>query len=164
MLADQIKFCPRCGTKLTLADRAGRERPVCPLCDWVFFPDPKVAVAAVICREAQVLLTRRVNKPQQGLWTFPGGFVDAGEDPPQAAQRECLEETGLRVEISGLVDIFSGQEHARGAHILIVYRGEILGGDLHPGDDADRADFFPLAALPPLAFQTTQKIVEHILE
>jgi ADP-ribose pyrophosphatase YjhB (NUDIX family) len=162
MLEDQIKFCPRCGTKLIFANRAGRDRPVCSSCDWVFFPDPKVAVVAVIIRDGKVLLTRRVNTPRQGLWTFPGGFVDAGEDPARAAERECFEETGLRVKVSGLVDVLSGQEHPRGAHILIVYFGEILGGAVHPGDDADRAEFFLLDELPPLAFNSTQEIVDRI--
>ena len=140
MLVDQVQFCPLCGNKVKISFRAGRNRPVCPSCGWVFFPDPKVAVVAVIMRGGRVLLTRRVNTPQQGLWTFPGGFVDAGEDPAHAAERECLEETGLRVKVSGLVDVLSGQEHPRGAHILIVYHGEILAGILIPGDDADRAD------------------------
>ena len=97
MGSDQINFCPLCGNNIIITYRAGRNRPVCPLCDWVFFPDPKVAVVAVIIRNEKVLLTRRVNMPQQGLWTFPGGFVDAGEDPEVAAERECFEETGLRV-------------------------------------------------------------------
>lgn len=162
MLADQIVFCPRCGTKLEIKFRAGRERPVCPSCDWVFFPDPKVAVVSVIFRDGQVLLTRRVNTPRQGLWTFPGGFVDAGEDPARAAERECLEETGLTVQITELIDVLSGQEHPRGSNILIIYRGEILSGTLNPGDDVDRAAFFDIDELPPLAFHSTQEIINQI--
>jgi len=162
MLEDKVKFCPYCGTKLIFAARAGRNRPVCPSCNWVFFPDPKVAVVAVIICDGKVLLTRRVNTPQQGLWTFPGGFVDAGEDPVRAMERECLEETGLKVKVSGLVDVLFGQEHPRGAHILIVYLGEILAGTPHPSDDADRVGFFYLDQLPPLAFRSTQEIIDRI--
>jgi len=161
METNQVQFCPLCGTKLIFSIRAGRNRPVCPSCGWVFFPDPKVAVVAVIIKDGKVLLTRRVNTPQQGLWTFPGGFVDAGEDPAQAAQRECFEETGLRVKVTGLVDVLSGQEHPRGAHILIVYQGEILSGTINPGDDADLAEFFPLDQLPHLAFRSTQEIIDR---
>ena len=163
MLEEQVKFCPRCGTEVKFVARAGRNRPVCPFCDWVFFPDPKVAVVTVIMRDGRVLLTRRVNTPRQGLWTFPGGFVDAGEDPAKAAERECLEETGLKIKVSDLIDVLSGQEHSRGAHILIVYCGEVLSGIVRPGDDADRADFFSLDELPPLAFQSTHEIIKKIL-
>jgi 8-oxo-dGTP diphosphatase len=161
MLADQIKFCPRCGTQLTFGLRAGRKRPLCPACDWVFFPDPKVAVVTLIERDGEVLLVRRVNTPQQGYWTLPGGFVDAGEDPARAAERECLEETGLTIRVTALIDLLSGQEHPRGAHILIVYRAEILSGTIHPGDDADRVGYFDLSDLPPLAFQSTQQILNR---
>jgi len=162
MRSDKVKYCPICGSKLIIANRAGRDRPVCPSCDWVFFPDPKVAVVVVIVRNGKILLTRRVNTPQQGMWTFPGGFVDAGEDPESAAERECLEETGLVVKVSGLVDVLSGQEHPRGADILIVYDGEICNGEIQPGDDADLADFFCMDKLPPLAFQSTQQIIDRI--
>jgi 8-oxo-dGTP diphosphatase len=161
-MSDQVKFCLQCGTKLVTKFRAGRDRPACPSCRWTYFPDPKVAVVAVIFHDERILLTRRVNTPGQGQWTFPGGFVDAGEDPARATERECLEETGLAIQITNLIDVLSGQEHPRGSHILIVYRGEILSGELNPGDDADRAEFFQLDQLPPLAFKSTQKIINKI--
>jgi ADP-ribose pyrophosphatase YjhB (NUDIX family) len=132
---------------------------VCPRCDWTYFADPKVAVAALVERDGQVLLARRVGDPQRGLWTLPAGFVDAGEDPAVAAQRECLEETGLEVRITGLLDVISGQEHPRGAHIFIVYRAEIISGELRAADDVDRVGFFAYDDLPPLAFETTKRIL-----
>ncbi|MBN2549113.1 MAG: NUDIX hydrolase [Anaerolineales bacterium] len=158
-LEHEINFCPRCGSKLTQAERFGRLRPVCPACEWVYFADPKVAAAALIEQEGRVLLVRRANDPQRGLWTLPAGFVDAGEDPRAAVERECLEEAGLRVRVTALQDVLFGQEHERGAHILIVYRAEITSGDLRPGDDVDRVAFFPLDDLPPLAFSTTYRIL-----
>jgi 8-oxo-dGTP diphosphatase len=162
MQAERINFCPQCGTKLMRALRAGQERPVCPLCDWAFFPDPKVAVVALVLNESKILLARRANPPQQGLWTLPGGFVDAGEDPARAAERECLEETGLTVQTTRLWDLIPGQEHPRGAHFLIVYQAEILSGTMLPGDDVDRVGFFDLQNLPALAFQSTQKILNRL--
>jgi ADP-ribose pyrophosphatase YjhB (NUDIX family) len=160
MLADEIRFCPRCGTQLKLQFRMGRERPVCPQCDWVFFPDPKVAAALLVSCGDGLLLVRRGNVPQQGLWTFPGGFVDAGEHPASAAARECQEETGLQVKVTRLLAVLSGQEHPRGAHILIGYQGEVVGGNLRPGDDADRAGFFPPDNLPELAFDSTRQLID----
>ena len=161
-ILDEIRFCPRCGSLLAREERFGRLRPVCPACNWIYFADPKVAAAALILRDNQVLLVRRANDPQRGLWTLPAGFVDAGEDPAEAVVRECLEETGLHVHVSGLFDIISGQEHPRGAHILIVYRVEILAGVLKAGDDVDSARFFAVHELPPLAFSTTSKILQKI--
>lgn len=158
-LFEEVNYCLRCGSPLLQAERFGRERPVCPACGWIYFADPKVAAAALIQQTEKILLVRRANDPQRGLWTLPAGFVDAGEDPAEAVRRECLEETGLETRITGLFDLIYGQEHSRGAHILIVYRAEIIAGTLQPGDDVDDARFFSPQDLPPLAFQTTQKIL-----
>ena len=162
MLEADVHFCPRCGTALTTARRAGRERPVCPACGWVFFPDPKVAVVSLVMQGGRVLLGRRVNTPYRGMWSLPGGFVDAGEHPARAAEREVLEETGLTVRATELLDVIGGQEHTRGAHILIAYRAEIISGELSPADDVDQAAFFALDDLPPLAFHSTQKILSDL--
>ncbi len=130
-------------------------------CGGIYFADPKVAVAVFIQEQGKILLTRRINNPFSGCWSLPAGFMNANEDPQEAAIRECREETGLIVGIKSLLGIFSGREHPRGADLLIVYGGEILGGDLNAGDDADHAAFFSLKELPPLAFKTTAKIIEQ---
>ena len=161
MNADEVKFCPCCGTPVVQANRFGRQRPVCPQCEWIYFADPKVAVAVLILQQGKILLVQRSNEPFRGYWTLPAGFVDAGEDPAEAAVRECFEETGLDVKITALLDLVAGQEHARGAHILIIYRGEILAGEVKPGDDADQVGFFVLEELPPLAFASTRLILDR---
>lgn len=155
----EVKYCQRCGTPMTWQERFGRLRPVCPQCDWTYFPDPKVAVAALVEQDGQVLLVRRANDPERGKWTLPAGFVDAGEDPARAAERECLEETGLLVRVGKLLDVLYGQEHPRGAHIVIFYQAEIVSGSPHPGDDVDGVEFFSRDNLPPLAFKTTRKVL-----
>jgi ADP-ribose pyrophosphatase YjhB (NUDIX family) len=162
MNLDEVKFCAHCGSPVQPAMHFGRLRPACPACGWIHFSDPKVAVVVLIMQQDNVLLARRVNDPFRGSWTLPGGFVDAGEDPRRAAERECAEETGLKVRVTQLIDVISGQEHPRGAHILIVYRGELLSGELLAGDDADGVEFFSLDSLPPLAFQSTAQILELI--
>lgn len=134
----------------------GAERPECPACGWIYFEDPKVAAAVLVEQAGRVLLTRRVNEPHRGEWSLPAGFINAHEDPQRAAERECLEETGLLVRVTELLQLIPGQEHERGADILILYRAEILGGELLAGDDADEVGFFSREALPPLAFRATR--------
>ena len=162
MIADEVNYCPRCSAKLVEAQQFGKPRPTCPQCDWIFFHDPKVAAAVLIERDGRILLVRRAVNPQKGLWTLPAGFIDAGEDPGKAAERECLEETGLYVQVTALLDVLPNHEHHRGANIIIFYRAEIVNGDLVPGDDVDRADFFPKNNLPPLAFTTTKQIIDKL--
>lgn len=156
---DEIKYCPRCGTPVAREERFGRERPVCPQCGWIHFADPKVAAAVLVQKDGRVLLVRRVNEPFRGLWTLPAGFVNAGEDPAEAAARECLEETGLTVRVMHVIDIIAGREHPRGADFVIVYDAAVLEGRLSAGDDADEARWFAMDELPALAFRATQLIL-----
>lgn len=158
-LSFPVRFCPSCGTALIQRPLFGKERSTCPSCGWIYFEDPKVAAAVLVEKDEHVLLVQRVNEPGAGLWTLPAGFIDAHEDPASAAERECLEETGLTVKVTRLLGIIAGREHPAGADMVIAYRAEICGGQLQAGDDARAAAFFPRHALPPLAFHATRVIL-----
>lgn len=157
-----VKFCPRCGTKVNYEEKFGEMRPVCPECNFIYFQDPKVAAAVLVEEGSRVLLVRRVNEPHRGLWTLPAGFVNGGEDPAEAAARECLEETSLTVRVTRVYDVISGREHERGADFIIVYCAEIISGVMAPADDADAVEWFERDHLPPLAFKATQKVLQTI--
>jgi ADP-ribose pyrophosphatase YjhB (NUDIX family) len=159
-----VRFCPACGQPVELRQAFGRVRPVCPSCGRIHFDDPKVAAGVLVVQDAQILLVRRAIEPQQGRWSLPAGFVDAGEDPRQAAARECREETGLEVETTDVLDVFSGREHAQGADIVLVFAAIVVGGSLSPGDDADAVAFFAPDELPELAFQATRRSIERWLD
>ena len=135
-------------------------REVCPQCGWIHFVDPKVAAGVLVIADGRVLLVRRVNEPYRGLWTLPAGFVNGGEDPAEAAARECLEETGLSVRVMRMFDIVAGREHPRGADFVIVYQAEVIGGEMQADDDADAVEWFDKNNLPPLAFLATQKVLQ----
>ncbi len=156
-------FCLRCGHPLELRQTQGALRPVCTQCGRVHFIDPKVAVGLVITRADQLLLIQRRNDPERGKWSVPAGFVDAGEDPARAAEREALEETGLQTAVTGLLDVYAKVQSTEGADILIVYTARVVGGQLQPGDDAAQADYFSPTNLPELAFTSTEKIVARWL-
>ncbi len=158
----EVNYCPRCGTAVTLAERFGRQRAVCPSCGWIHFADPKVAAAILLEENGRVLLVRRVNEPYRGMWTLPAGFVDSDEDPARAAERECLEETGLTVRATGVLDVIAGREHPRGADFVIVYRGEVISGNLQAADDADQVAWFDPAELPSLAFRATETVLRNM--
>jgi ADP-ribose pyrophosphatase YjhB (NUDIX family) len=163
MINSVPKYCPNCGNNLIVRIHSGRRRPACPLCDWVFFPDPKVAVAVLIKKNDQVLLVQRKYDPKKGHWSLPSGFVDAGEDPKQTAIRETREETGLEITEIRLLDVVFSQEHPRGASIIIVYLADVENGVLNAGDDAVQAAYFKLNSLPPLAFTSAKQILLSFL-
>jgi ADP-ribose pyrophosphatase YjhB (NUDIX family) len=156
----RLAYCMSCGGRLEWRAAFGRRRPVCTECGRVHFQDPKVAAAAFVVQESKLLLVRRVNAPELGKWSLPAGYVDGDEDPKKAAEREVLEETGLDIETTSLLDVVHQAVEGEGASIVIVYRGELKGGKLQAGDDVDASGFFALNELPPLAFQSTLRMVD----
>lgn len=157
-----VQYCPSCGRPVVRKFSHGRERPVCEHCGRIHFEEPKVAAGVLIQHEGRVLLVRRIMEPKRGMWSLPAGFVDADEDPAEAAVREVREETGLEVVIEGLVDVFHGKEHPNGASIVIIYRGKVLSGEMLAGDDVDGVAYFDPDRLPPIAFDATAKALKHL--
>jgi 8-oxo-dGTP diphosphatase len=151
----ELNYCPQCGHALVDKETFGRVRRFCPACNRVIFRDHKVAAGVLVEQEGKVLLVRRRMGPRQGAWSFPAGFVEFDEQPAAAAVRECYEETGLEVEISGLHAVV-GPEEVGMASVVIVYRARVVGGELAPGDDVDRTSFFGPDELPLLAFRATR--------
>jgi len=128
----------------------------------VAHPDPKVAVAAVVTEAGRLLLVQRRHAPGVGRWVLPGGFLDAGEEPRDVAQREVAEETGLTIAVETLLDVLRNPARDGGASLLILYAGRVLGGTLGAADDAAAAGFFRLDELPPLAFRSTERAVAKL--
>jgi 8-oxo-dGTP diphosphatase len=160
-----LNFCVRCGHPLEWREKFGAMRPVCTQCGRVHFIDPKVAVGLLVTDDqGRLLLIQRANDPEGGKWSIPAGFLDAGEDPARAAEREGLEETGLRFTVTGLFDVYPKGQPTEGADLLIVYTAVVTGGALQPGDDAAQAAYFEPDDLPALAFLSTQKLVARWVE
>lgn len=95
----------------------------------------RVAAYGLVVDDGRILLCRLSEQVMGnvGHWTLPGGGIDFGEDPRNAAVREVFEETGLRVAVDELVAVdsalFSLSDHEHHA-LRIIYRVRVLGGDL----------------------------------
>ena len=151
------KYCQRCGHALEQRDFEGKPRPTCPSCGLIVFLDPKVAVVVLVSDGDRLLFVQRGAEPQIGKWCFPGGYVDRGEEVTAAARREVKEETGLEVEITSLIGVYSLPSNPV---IVIAYSGKVAGGRLVAGTDAEDAGWFEVGALPELAFPHNVKIIE----
>jgi 8-oxo-dGTP diphosphatase len=136
------------------------------------YPHPAVTVDIVCLRlegsARQVLLIRRKNKPFQGSWALPGGFVDIDEDLEPAARRELREETGLRVRTLRQVYAFGkpGRD-PRERTISIAFLARIghnkNSKNIRAADDAEDVKWFNVRGLPALAFDHRQ-IIRQALE
>jgi 8-oxo-dGTP diphosphatase len=152
------RFCPMCGSALEQREAADRIRPVCPACGFIYYLNPIVAAGTLVEVDGRVALVRRGVDPGRDLWGLPAGYVEADETAEEAAVRETLEETHLRVEIEGLLDAYSyGREQDRG--VLVVYAAQLIGGTLEAGDDAVAAGWFAPDELPEVAFRTHREVL-----
>jgi 8-oxo-dGTP diphosphatase len=137
---------------------------VCPECgkEIIVYKNPVPTVDILIAQPGKgVVLVERRFEPLG--WALPGGFVEYGESAETAARREALEETGLEVTLRALLGVYSDPERDKRLHtistvfIAVTDKPEALKG----GDDAARAVFFPLDALPEnLAFDHTKMLAD----
>ena len=155
MLEDD-KYCPRCASPLEVRQVQGKDRPACTCCGRVVYHDPKVTAVTVVEHDGRVLMVKRGLEPGIGLWSLPGGYVDRGEPVEAAAKREVLEETGLDVDVTGLVGVFSQEGQPV---ILVAYDSRISGGCTAAGPEVLEVGFFPPEDLPPLAFSRDREIL-----
>ena len=125
-----------------------------------------LATGAVIFRGREVLLIQRGRAPFLGHWSIPGGKVDFGEKITDALHREILEETGIRMEILGLIDAFEAlpQKDGEKHYVMIDYACRYLSGDVVAGDDAMDAGFFSIPeAMSRLAWDKTRLAIQRAL-
>ena len=160
-----FRFCPVCGGALEsrLLKEGDPTRLVCVACGYVFYLDPKLAVGTVIQDEhGRIALVRRAIEPGYGKWVFPGGAIEPGETPEQAAVREAREETGLEVRLDGLINIYS---YSGRTPVIVVYAATMIGGCLGCDDEGLEAKFFEPDAIPwdELAFRSTLEALKEFL-
>lgn len=133
-----------------------RPRRCCSRCGHVHFVEPRVGVGALVVSGGRILLVRRGMPPERGKWAVPAGYLDHGVDPREQVRAEVQEETGLTVDVGRLLEVFYSPPEQAGAGLFLLYRAELVGGELMAGDDAEEAAFFALDALPAVAFESTR--------
>jgi ADP-ribose pyrophosphatase YjhB (NUDIX family) len=157
-------FCVNCGTALVTRVIEGREVEACPRDNFVLWHDPKVSTAVVVEADGGIVLGRRAIEPGYGLWCLPGGFVNDDEDPATAAARECMEEIGVPVELTGLIGVYHIPKTDAPSMVGIAYLGRLLDG-VRPlaGAEMLEVGVFPRDGLPELAFPSHRTVLAEYL-
>lgn len=129
------------------------------------FDHPIAAILAVVIRDREVLLVRRANPPDAGLWGFPGGKIEKGERLQDAALRELREETGVSARALGMFNAVDALEcdglgNLQRHFILIAVLCKWTNGEPVAGDDAVEARWVDLEALGNSGFDLSRDVAE----
>jgi ADP-ribose pyrophosphatase YjhB (NUDIX family) len=127
---------------------------------------PFVGVGVVVLRDDSVLLIRRGKPPKAGEWSLPGGSQDVGETVRETAAREVREETGVEIGTPRLIDVLDAiipdaEGEVRFHYTLVDFVAEWASGDPAAADDAEHAEWLPLAKLDEIElWEKTREIIE----
>ncbi|MFE3071992.1 NUDIX hydrolase [Streptomyces sp. NPDC059247] len=134
-------------------------------------PHSMVVAASAVVTDARgrILLQHRRDN---GLWALPGGGMDMGESLPGAAVREVREETGLEVEITGLVGTYTDPRHIIAysdgevrRQFNVCFRARVVGGSPAVSDESTEVRFVDPDDLADLPMHHTQRLrLAHFLE
>jgi len=159
------RFCYRCGAAVETRYVDERYRKVCPECAAVHYLNPlPVASALVLNADRHVLLVKRKNDPYKGMWCLPIGFAELNESIVDAAMRELEEETSIHGRVIRLLGAESFNSEVYGDLLVVTFEVEKTFGCEQPGDDAEAVAYFPIGALPELAFAPNESAVRAALE
>lgn len=132
------------------------------------YATPKVDVRGGVFEQDKVLLVRERS---DGRWTLPGGWVDVGDAPSFAVEREIREESGYLAKAVKLAALFdrNNPKHGHPPGILHIYKlffvCELTGGTATLSNETDGVDFFPVGSLPPLSIgRATQSQIERLYQ
>jgi 8-oxo-dGTP diphosphatase len=159
-------YCPYCGASLGRRESEGRSRLYCEAERCFVYENPIPAATAIVTDAREhLLLVRRNRRPGKGRWALPGGFIEMGESPMDAARRELQEEAGIRADGPSLVDIIYQESRFYGTSLLIIgYSFASFTGDPRPGDDADDLRFCDARRMPELAFEAHGRMIARFFE
>ena len=126
---------------------------------------PYLAVSAAIFRDGRVLIVRRARPPAHGLYTLPGGGVEAGETLHEAVAREVLEETGLVIEpiaLAGHREVIArdGDGKVERHFVILPFAARWLSGDVVLNEELAEAHWLKPAELAGLT--TTEGLAEIV--
>jgi 8-oxo-dGTP diphosphatase len=161
------RFCLLCGARLLAAREDGYPRRRCRRCGWTYYGNPVPACAALVMARGRLLLARRARPPYARMWDLPGGFLEAGEDPPRALRRELREEIGVGVRRARLLGFASDHYGPGGVTVLsAVYHVVPTSTRVRPDDDVSEARWFERGEIPyrRIAFPAVRRLIHRYLE
>ncbi len=114
-------------------------------------PVRPATVDIFVIKDGNVLLIKRASEPFKGEWMLPGGFIEIDEDAATAAKREAKEETGIDVELIGIIGVYSDPARDSRGTVSIAYLAIPLNDTLKTQEnETSEVKWYPIDKLPKL--------------
>jgi ADP-ribose pyrophosphatase YjhB (NUDIX family) len=140
-----------------------RPRLICNDCGFINYENPKVVVGAVVREGDRILMCRRAINPRHGFWTLPAGYLELNETTADGARREAWEEARAKIEIDGLLAVYS---IPRLSQVQVIYRARFAAPGIEPGPESLEVGMFAWDEIPwsDIAFPSVRWALGHYRE
>ena len=157
-----IAYCLECGKTLTRQDET---KYTCQG-GHVFWNNPRATVAVVLRKDNKVLVSKRAFEPAKGKYDLPGGFLESGENPFDAAIRELREEAqvGLAKPQLKMLTAYAVEYMQNVPVCDIIILAESWEGEPSPADDSEALEWKPYSFLDSPDFHPAYKGLSQLLE
>jgi mutator protein MutT len=159
-----LNFCPNCGQPDP--ERHNKTEYLCKYCGRYFWNNPKASVAIIFIQDGRVLCSKRAIEPNRLMYDFPGGFVDYGENAPDACVREIQEEMGVTIDPEKLEFLTTvAAEYVPGISLVdLVYVLRSWSGTFIAHDDSLALEWQPVSFISDKKFVPYYKHLQSKLE
>jgi ADP-ribose pyrophosphatase YjhB (NUDIX family) len=147
---------------LKIPEGDNRLRKTCPECGFIEYENPKIVVGSVVTEGERILLCRRAINPRKGFWTLPAGYLELHETTEAGARREAEEEAGAKIEIDGVLAVYS---IPRISQVQVIFRARLASG-FAAGPESLEVALFAWDEIPwdDLAFPSVRWALRHFRE
>lgn len=148
-MGDAYTFCPFCAQPLerSFEGNGDQARLACARCNFVHYESASILVSCLITYGGRLLWIKRGTEPRKGYWTQPGGFMESGERPEEAAARELIEETGVTISPDSLT-LYAIGSLPEISEVYLVYRGCVDSDVAFTTLEAEEVGFFSFEDAP----------------
>lgn len=139
----KLNFCPECAAKLIQKSVTSH---VCQN-GHLYWNNPAATVAIVLLKGKKILISKRGIEPNKGKYDLPGGFLEYGEDPLEAARREIKEEAGLEINDLAVIAAYTGYYFENESVCDLIVLAKQWEGTPIAQDDSEGLEWRPLKFL-----------------
>lgn len=161
-----MKFCSSCGSAeitQTIPEGDNRLRFVCPVCEEIFYHNPKIVVGCIAEWQGKILMCKRAIEPRYGKWTLPAGFMENEETVHEAAARETHEEATANVANMSLYTMYNLPHISQ---VYVMFRAELVAGKASPGIESLEVALMDESEIPwdDLAFPVIRESLQRYFD